>query len=131
MLRPLVFALVFVRLMRYAYSVLNACRAWRFAAEDALGSKLEGAAWARPRWAYPELIDAAVALRHGNSADLQASQVDEFLKYVEHHFEPVSRERTLGLFAVPDCSGDRAGPVRAFTAGVSHRVRADWLGSPP
>jgi hypothetical protein len=29
------------------YSVLNACRAWRFAAVDVLGSKLEGAAWAR------------------------------------------------------------------------------------
>jgi Domain of unknown function (DUF4111) len=65
------------------YSVLNACRAWRFAAEGALGSKLEGARWARPRWAHPELIDSAVALRHGNSADLQASQVDEFLEYVE------------------------------------------------
>jgi len=31
------------------YSVLNACRAWRFAEEDTLGSKLEGAAWARDR----------------------------------------------------------------------------------
>jgi hypothetical protein len=65
------------------YSVLNASRAWRFAAEDALGSKLEGAAWARSRWLYPELIDSAVALRHGKPADLEASQVDEFLEYVE------------------------------------------------
>ena len=32
------------------YSVLNACRAWRFAEEDVLGSKLEGATWARTRW---------------------------------------------------------------------------------
>jgi hypothetical protein len=53
------------------YSVPNACRAWRFAAEDALGSKLEGAAWAKPRWAHPELIDSAVALRYGNSADFR------------------------------------------------------------
>ncbi|HTW07439.1 MAG TPA: aminoglycoside adenylyltransferase domain-containing protein [Acidimicrobiales bacterium] len=65
------------------YSVLNACRAWRFAAEDALWSKLEGAAWARPLWAHPELIDSAVALRHGTSANLQISQVDEFLEHVE------------------------------------------------
>ena len=65
------------------YSVLNASRAWRFAAEDALGSKLEGAAWARSRWPNPELIDSAVALRHGKPADLRASQVDEFLEYVE------------------------------------------------
>ena len=35
------------------YSVLNASRAWRFAAEGALGSKLEGAAWARDRPAFP------------------------------------------------------------------------------
>jgi hypothetical protein len=65
------------------YSVLNASRAWRFAAEDALGSKLEGAAWARSRWPKPELIESAVALRHGKPADLRASQVDEFLEYVE------------------------------------------------
>lgn len=65
------------------YSVLNASRAWRFAAEDALGSKLEGAAWARLRWPHPELIDSAVALRHGVPAHLRPSQVDEFLEYVE------------------------------------------------
>ncbi len=35
------------------YSVLNACRAWRFAEEDALGSKLEGADWARALVAAP------------------------------------------------------------------------------
>ncbi len=34
---------------------------WRFADEDVLGSKLEGAAWASPRWVHPELIDSAVA----------------------------------------------------------------------
>jgi hypothetical protein len=65
------------------YSVLNACRAWRFAAEDTLGSKLEGAAWARPRWTHPAIISAAVALRHGLAADLEAAQVDEFLEHVE------------------------------------------------
>jgi hypothetical protein len=65
------------------YSVLNACRAWRFAASGALGSKLEGAAWARSRWTHPELIDSAVALRRGSSADLAASEVDEFLGFVE------------------------------------------------
>jgi len=65
------------------YSVLNACRAWRFAAGNALGSKLDGAAWARSRSAQPELIDSAVALRHGKSAELPASEVDEFLEFVE------------------------------------------------
>jgi Domain of unknown function (DUF4111) len=65
------------------YSVLNASRAWRFAAEDSLGSKLEGAAWASSRWPNPELIESAVALRHGKPADLRASHVDELLEYVE------------------------------------------------
>ena len=65
------------------YSVLNASRAWRFAVEDVLGSKLEGARWARPRWQTPSLIDAAVDLRHGRSAQLDAEEVDRFFDHVE------------------------------------------------
>ena len=65
------------------YSVLNACRAWRYADDDVLGPKLEGATWARPRWARPELIDSAVALRHGQTGDLRACQVNELLGHVE------------------------------------------------
>ena len=65
------------------YSVLNASRAWRFAAEDALGSKLEGAAWARERWSSPWVIDAAVDLRHGRNATLDAAEVDRLLHHVE------------------------------------------------
>ncbi len=64
------------------YSVLNACRAWRFADEDVLGSKLEGAAWARDRWADTDVIDAAVALRHGEDAELDGSAVDALLSEV-------------------------------------------------
>lgn len=64
------------------YSVLNACRAWRFAAEDVLGSKLEGAAWARARWPDTGLIHAAVALRRGEDATLDDSAVDTFLSTV-------------------------------------------------
>jgi len=65
------------------YSVLNATRAWRFAAEDVLGSKLEGAAWARERWPNTSLIDAAVDLRHGRPADLDAAEVNILLDHVE------------------------------------------------
>ena len=65
------------------YSVLNACRAWRFADEDVLGSKLEGAAWARERWPDPDVIDAAVALRRGEkAAALEAAAVDDLLSAV-------------------------------------------------
>ena len=65
------------------YSVLNASRAWRFAVENILGSKLEGATWARARWTDPALIDAAVDLRHGRPAELDAGAVDAFLAHVE------------------------------------------------
>jgi hypothetical protein len=64
------------------YSVLNACRAWRFAAEDVLGSKLEGAAWARARWPDVSVIDASVALRRGEVATLEESAVDALLSSV-------------------------------------------------
>ena len=66
------------------YSVLNGSRAWRFAGEDILGSKLAGATWARSRWPNPSLIDAAVDLRHGRPAHLDEGDVDEFLDHVEH-----------------------------------------------
>jgi hypothetical protein len=64
------------------YSVLNACRAWRFAVEDVLGSKLEGAAWARARWPDTDVIDAAVALRRGERAVLDEEAVDSLLSSV-------------------------------------------------
>jgi Domain of unknown function (DUF4111)/Nucleotidyltransferase domain len=64
------------------YSVLNACRAWRFAEEDVLGSKLEGATWVRARWPDTHVIDAAVALRHGEDAGLDHSAVDALLAAV-------------------------------------------------
>ncbi len=59
------------------YSVLNACRAWRFVADDVLGSKLEGAAWARLRWSNTGVIDAAVALRNGADRDGADATLDE------------------------------------------------------
>lgn len=65
------------------YSVLNAARAWRFAEEDALGSKLDGAHFARVRWRHPAVIDAAVDLRHGRPARLYEGDVDDLLDHVE------------------------------------------------
>ena len=65
------------------YSVLNAARAWRFADENVLGSKLEGAEWARRRWLDPTSIDAAVELRRGRRAELDPAKVDELTEHVE------------------------------------------------
>jgi len=64
------------------YSVLNACRAWRFAEENVLGSKLAGADWARTRWPDTDVIDAAVALRRGQDAELDESAVVALLSAV-------------------------------------------------
>jgi Domain of unknown function (DUF4111) len=49
----------------FAYRVLNACRAWRLAADGVLGSKLDGGRWARRRLADPSLVDAALAAQQG------------------------------------------------------------------
>ena len=52
------------------YAVLNACRAWRYAVDGSLVSKVEGGHWAEERLAEPELalVRAATALQSGESA---------------------------------------------------------------
>jgi hypothetical protein len=75
------------------YSVLNACRAWRFAETDVLGSKLEGAAWARDRWPDTAVIDAAVALRHGQHATLDEAAVDALLQAVAARLGSLTLEK--------------------------------------
>lgn len=74
------------------YSVLNACRAWRFAEEDVLGSKLEGAIWARARWPDTGVIDAAVALRLGKIAALDQAAVDALLAAAATHLRQAAQE---------------------------------------
>jgi Aminoglycoside adenylyltransferase, C-terminal domain/Nucleotidyltransferase domain len=74
------------------YSVLNACRAWRFAADDVLGSKLDGATWARERWPDPVVIDAAVALRRGEDATLDEPAVDALLSAVATRLEEAAQK---------------------------------------
>lgn len=71
--RPVVLAALAASLRWHAESpavagenaVLNACRAWCFAADGALVSKAEAAAWARGRVADPSPVDAALAVREG------------------------------------------------------------------
>lgn len=47
------------------YRVLNACRAWRFAQENLLCSKVDGAQWARTRVDEPAVIELAIARQQG------------------------------------------------------------------
>jgi hypothetical protein len=63
-------------------AVLNACRAWRFAAEGAWSSKPAAGAWARSRLDDQELVSEALAARHGDGR-LDRDRVDALLGRVE------------------------------------------------
>jgi streptomycin 3"-adenylyltransferase len=55
-----------------AYRVLNAARTWRYVETGELGSKVEGAAWAREHDEDERdiaLVDAALAYQHGGSPE--------------------------------------------------------------
>jgi hypothetical protein len=64
-----------------ADSVLNACRGWRFAEEGRWSSKVEAAAWARPRTEDTATIERALALRAG--ATDQALDPEHVRRFVE------------------------------------------------
>ena len=60
-------------------SVLNASRGWRFASEGVWSSKDAAGAWARDRTADPAIVEAALALRHGDrSRPLDPARVEAF-----------------------------------------------------
>jgi hypothetical protein len=64
-------------------SVLNACRAWRFAETSVLGSKTEGGRWALSREPENALVATALALRSGHDAAApDATAIDAFLQRV-------------------------------------------------
>ena len=67
-------------------AVLNACRAWRYAAEGRWSSKVEAAEWARARDDDPELIDAAIAARSGGRR-LDPRRVEALLGRVRRHVD--------------------------------------------
>ena len=56
------------------YSVLNASRAWRFAAKDVLGSKLEGATWANRTEAEQEIRISWQRARDAEAAGSEPEQ---------------------------------------------------------
>jgi Domain of unknown function (DUF4111) len=67
------------------YAVLNACRAWRFAVEGVLVSKVDGGEWALDRVRSPdqELIKTALdRQRSVPGAELDQSAVGQFVRRV-------------------------------------------------
>jgi Domain of unknown function (DUF4111) len=67
------------------YQVLNACRAWRFAEETLLCSKLDGGQWARTRVDDPAVIELAIARQHGQPVQPpDVSAVTAFVQDILH-----------------------------------------------
>lgn len=67
------------------YAVLNACRAWRFAADGGLVSKIDGGQWALARVTGPdrELIATALARQRCHAAaEMDAGMVRRFVREV-------------------------------------------------
>jgi hypothetical protein len=65
-------------------SVLNAGRAWRFAAEGVWSSKDAAAGWVLARTEDPGLIQASLAVRHGDpSRTLDPARVNRFVRKVQ------------------------------------------------
>jgi hypothetical protein len=74
------------------YAVLNACRAWRFAVDGALVSKLDGGSWAlgRVTGRDRELIKIALdRQRCMPAADLDPPTVHRFIRQALSHLRPV------------------------------------------
>jgi hypothetical protein len=60
-------------------AVLNACRAWRYAAEGTWSSKPAAGAWARARLEDPDLVSDALAARFGGPRRLDRARVAALL----------------------------------------------------
>ncbi len=70
------------------YSVLNACRSWRYAEKGVWSSKEEAAEWARSRTEDPTIIDSALAIRQGDhSHSLDLAEVRAFVLDIKARVE--------------------------------------------
>jgi hypothetical protein len=74
------------------YSVLNACRSWRYAEEGVMSSKDEAAAWALSHAEDPSIIDSALAVRRGNHCrSLDPAEVRAFVLGVKARIAQMPR----------------------------------------
>lgn len=78
-----------------AYAVLNACRAWRFATDGAIVSKLDGAAWALDHGAPTEIVHRAVQAQLGeNEHHVITPAVTTFVHGIQSTFGAASANRS-------------------------------------
>ena len=88
------------------YAVLNACRAWRFAVDGALVSKIAGGQWALGRTHGPDRELVKIALDKQRSipaAELDRSVVKQFVRQTLSHLTETS------TYTNPAASGFRTG----------------------
>jgi streptomycin 3"-adenylyltransferase len=79
------------------YAVLNACRAWRYAVDGSLVSKVDGGRWAETRLDEPELtlVREALARQSGEeAARLDPDAVRTFVRRLRDDVEVIMRSRT-------------------------------------
>jgi hypothetical protein len=68
-------------------TVLACCRAWRYADEGVISSKVDAAAWARERIADAALVGAALAPKRGEEATLDPDAVVDLLSRTRERLE--------------------------------------------
>jgi hypothetical protein len=99
-------------------SVLNAGRAWRFAAEGVWSSKDAAAGWVLARTQDPGLVQVSLAIRHGDrSRTLDPARVNRFVRGVQARVQ-------LAAAREPD-------PIPLFAASpppVARRKRGNLAG---
>jgi hypothetical protein len=74
------------------YSVLNACRSWRYAEEGIMSSKDDASVWALSHAEDPSIIDSALAIRRGeHSRRLDPAEVRAFVLGVKARISQMPR----------------------------------------
>ena len=74
-----------------AYAVLNACRAWRYTADNSFVSKIDAGEWARQHGAAPTVVaDALTQQRTGRHRTPPSTLALQFVDDIEHRVRTAS-----------------------------------------
>jgi Domain of unknown function (DUF4111) len=123
-------------------SVLNAGRAWRFAVKGVWSSKDAAAGWVLAQTEDPELVQASLAIRHGDrSRTLDGARVNRFVRGVQAWVQQAAvREpdpTPLAAASPSPVAGDRAeeaarGNMTVVCGSVTARAGdARWVPADP
>jgi len=115
-------------------TVLNAARAWRYAAEGMWSSKDAAVGWAQARTENPALVRTALAIRHGDhSQALDPARVDRFVRGIQARIQRAAGHQRAAAgppAARPTPERDRIRGTLASEANVTVVVGAGDRGAP-